>query len=367
MKIIHVTWQAWQYGIETFLLNLLPYQKENYGTSIADIVFHETNEFGEKNYQKAGIKYYSLGISKAWYPSLFFKFKKLFKNYDIVNLHTYSPWAFLAAKHQGKKIVYTFHGVAGIKGQWSDFITKIFHKHIMANYCHYYTFASNSSFKRYLRDTGINKLDSSKYTIFPYGIRIDSVKAHKTKSVIKSLHSWNDRFIIGTAARLDPNKRLEYLIHSFCNLETKEKYLLVFAGSGDEKYEIYLRNLVHKYQLDSYVLFLGYCSNIYDIINVFDVFILPTKEEPFGLALIEAMTLGVPCIVFKDGGGVIDIIGDSGLVVDSVSNLSRIIEILYGNNELQREYSRKAKQRARLFDISFTGKRLYGIYNNLIG
>ena len=52
MKVIHVTWQAWQYGIETFLLALLPYQNRCSDNLVADIVFHKTNELGEKKYRK---------------------------------------------------------------------------------------------------------------------------------------------------------------------------------------------------------------------------------------------------------------------------------------------------------------------------
>lgn len=366
MRIIHGTWQAKQYGIETFLLNLLSYQNNSFKDLKADVVFHATNEEGEQQYRRKGVEFYSLGASNGKDIKLFFKFYKIFKNYDLVNLHTYSPWAFFAAKFAGKKVVFTFHGALGLKGEWLDFFVKMFYYVVLSKYCDCFTFASRSSFERFVNGFKNIRLRHAKYQIFPYGIKLTKIKSQKTKEEVRGYFNWDNKFIIGTAARMDPVKRLEYLINAFRSLENKKDFLLIIMGTGDKNYENYLRDLVHRYQLADYVQFLGYRADVYDILNALDLFILPTKEEPFGLALIEAMALGVPSIVFNDGGGTVDILGNSGVIVSSLEELCGAVEKLKKGDYLRKKLSTSVKERAKLFDISFTAKNLYNIYTKLL-
>ena len=114
------------------------------------------------------------------------------------------------------------------------------------------------------------------------------------------------------------------------------------------------------------VRFIGYREDIFDIVNAFDLFVLPSNNEPFGLALLEAMTLGIPSVVFKDGGGAVDIIGESGIVVENPKDLSDVILNLKDNTLLRESIAKKVKERAQLFDIKYTADHLYCIYTSLL-
>ena len=164
---------------------------------------------------------------------------------------------------------------------------------------------------------------------------------------------------------MDPVKRIERLIDAFAMLPKEGNFKLLIMGSGDEVYQKQLTSQVKDYQIEDYVCFMGYRSDVLDIVNTLDLFVLPSNYETFGLALLEAMSLGTPSVVFEDGGGLVDIIGDSGFVVENPKELSDVILNLKDDALLRESVARKAKERAQLFDIKHTAENLYRIYTSL--
>ena len=365
MRVIHVAYEAERYGIGTFLRNLISHQKNSFEDLYLAVAFHADGPCMQQ-YRALQIEVHSLGHNSAKDIRSFFHFYNIFRHYDIVHLHSCSPWAFLGAKLAGKRVIYTFHGTLGLNRGLFDIVTKAFHYFVLSRHCDFFTFASTSSFSRYINSFKGIKLKAEKYEIIPYGILIDDAKAKKSKSTVRSLFGWNKKFLIGTAARINPLKRLERLIEAFNGISLTNDYVLVILGSGDEIYGEYLKNLIHKYNLHNNVQFLGYRTDIYDILNVLDVFVLPSANEPFGLALVEAMTLGVPSIAFDDGGGTVDILGQSGVIVSSTEGLRDMIEKLQKDSDLRTNISKSVKERAKRFDISFTAQEISRIYRNLI-
>jgi glycosyltransferase involved in cell wall biosynthesis len=362
MKIIHVIYDAEKYGISTFLIDLVECQKKLFKDLEIGIAFHATGPCIDK-FQKAGVKIYNLKHKTAKDFRALFKFYRIFKEYDIINLHTSSPWAFFAGKAAKKKIIFTFHGVLDYKNNWTDYLRRIYFKSILNKYSEMITFASTSSLKRYNRY--INSEASSDNTaIFPYGIKTDRIKSKRDTREIRKELNLNGEFLVGTAARMDPMKRLDRLIDAFVTLPRND-YKLIIMGTGDLTYQNYLNRLVTDNKLQDQVHFLGYRKDVFDVINALDLFVLPSSNEPFGLALLEAMALRVPCAVFEDGGGTVDILGDSGFIVNSPEQLSHVIKTLKGNTHLIDSISGKVKLRARLFDIKNTADNFYQIYKSI--
>ena len=365
MKVIHVTYEAERYGIGTFLIDLLEYQKKNYENLEVAVVFHADGPRIEK-YRELGVPVYSLGRKTAKDIRLLFPFYKIFKDYDIINLHSPSPWAFLAAVLAGKKIVYTFHGSLCLRTLVKIPLTVLYLKCVFLKRCDFVTFASKASFKHFKEGYNNIIIDKDKYDIFSYGINIDNVKPQTDKDTVRRNIGLENKFVVGTAVRMVPFKRPDLLINAFSKLSPIEEYSLVLMGSGSNEYESYLRNLAKESKLDKCIYFLGYRSDAIDIINALDVFVLPSRREPFGLALLEAMLLGLPCVVFKDGGGTIDIIGDSGIVVNSVDELSDTIKLLNNDFELRKKKGKMGRNRAKKFEISKTASHLMSIYRSIL-
>jgi D-inositol-3-phosphate glycosyltransferase len=81
-------------------------------------------------------------------------------------------------------------------------------------------------------------------------------------------------------------------------------------------YEQALRQTVAKQRLGDAVQFLGQRTELPQILRALDLLILPSWEEPFGMALLEGMAMGLP-VVATTVGGPIDIVtdGEDGLLL----------------------------------------------------
>lgn len=101
--------------------------------------------------------------------------------------------------------------------------------------------------------------------------------------------------IVVSVGRLDEQKGHWHLIRAFSKVIEQEKdALLLIVGSGS--LERYLIELVHAYNLEKNVIFVGYSSNPFWYISKASVFILPSLNEGYPNALAEAICCGVPCV-----------------------------------------------------------------------
>lgn len=93
--------------------------------------------------------------------------------------------------------------------------------------------------------------------------------------------------------------------------------------------------------------FVGSRANPYPHMRRFDVFALPSRDDPFPLVVIEAMMLGKPVVAF-DVGGVAQQVGDAGMLVP-VGNVAefadRIVQLL-SDEELRSSLGGRARARA---------------------
>ena len=167
------------YGIGTLLYDLLEHQIHCQKNLRVGLAFHKDGPRLDK-FQKLGIPIHSLGLRTVRDIRSVPKFCKLFKEYDLVTLHTHSPMAFLAAVLSRKRIVYMFHGALGLRQVYGIPITTLYMRYLFSKACDFFTFASGTSYKHF-RD-GFNNLEISpqKRLTFPYGINVRAVKT-KTK------------------------------------------------------------------------------------------------------------------------------------------------------------------------------------------
>ncbi|WP_162505357.1 glycosyltransferase [Candidatus Arsenophonus triatominarum] len=112
--------------------------------------------------------------------------------------------------------------------------------------------------------------------------------------------------------RLSEEKNLSFLVEIFN--ERQEK--LIIVGDGPEAYNL-------KRKAKSNISFLGYINNkdLKQIYKSVDVFILPSKSEPWGLVIEEALTFGLPVIVSNKVGCKDDLVfKKNGLIFDINNN-----------------------------------------------
>jgi len=181
-----------------------------------------------------------------------------------------------------------------------------------------------------------------------------------------------DSFVVGTVGRLMPIKGLEYLIEAFRQFRHQHdphKSELVIVGDGPLKASF--MRCAEEYGVAHDVRLLGSRTDIYDVMNVFDVFALPSLHEGVPMVLLEAMALGIP-IVASCVGGIPEILEDEKEALlapakDSTALARRIGE--YAESpELRARLSRAARARVeREFAIAASAASMRGMYRSLIG
>lgn len=106
-----------------------------------------------------------------------------------------------------------------------------------------------------------------------------------------------DKFIVGTAGRLEAVKGQEILIKAFSHLPTHTHLVIAGSGSQRELLEAQVRTL----GLEDRVTFLGLVSDMPHFYQSLNVFCLPSLQEGFPLSTLEAQACGVPCIASDVG------------------------------------------------------------------
>jgi glycosyltransferase involved in cell wall biosynthesis len=139
-------------------------------------------------------------------------------------------------------------------------------------------------------------------------------------------------FVIGFAGRLSEEKGLRYLIAASALLKGEGlRSRTVLLGDGPQQQE--LKSLADTEGLRQDVLFAGFRSDVENLLPAFDVFVLPSVTEGTPMALLEAMSTGIP-VVASAVGGVPDVIdhdqngilipaGDPRAISDALFKLNR--------------------------------------------
>ncbi|MBK8389619.1 MAG: N-acetyl-alpha-D-glucosaminyl L-malate synthase BshA [Saprospiraceae bacterium] len=149
-------------------------------------------------------------------------------------------------------------------------------------------------------------------------------------------------------------KRVDDVIYIFKEVLEKIPSKLLLIGDGPERQ--HLEDLCRKLSLCDHIRFLGKQDAIEELLSVADLFILPSENESFGLAALEAMACEVP-VISSNAGGIpeVNIDGKTGYLCeigDIQGMASRTIELLMDDEKLQ-QFRKNALARAEEFKIEY--------------
>ena len=118
-----------------------------------------------------------------------------------------------------------------------------------------------------------------------------------------------DVVVIANVGRLHPDKDQATLLKGFASALPRlpAGSLLVIIGSGPLEKE--LKELAEQLGITTSVRFLGQVPDARRYFRAFDLFVLSSDHEPFGMVLLEAMAAGVP-VLATDCGGAPEVVGD---------------------------------------------------------
>ncbi|EOT0571050.1 TPA: glycosyltransferase family 4 protein [Citrobacter braakii] len=167
----------------------------------------------------------------------------------------------------------------------------------------------------------------------------------------QSLNLSKDDIVIGMTGRLWLQKNPIFLLENMLPLLIENKNIkILFVGDGELKKE--LEKFINIYDLNKQVYLLGWRNDIYRILQSIDIFTLPSKWEGMPLAILEAQSSGLPCIVSN-------ITGNNNLVSDNIDGFifnlepngeefrDKIKKLIY-NKELRMKLGIKSREKVIL-------------------
>ncbi len=112
-----------------------------------------------------------------------------------------------------------------------------------------------------------------------------------------------DAWVVGNAGRLHPDKDQATLIRAFAQALPRLPVGSLLAIMGSGRLETSLRQLAEDLDIADQVRFLGHVRHGRRYFKAFDLFVLTSDHEPFGMVLLEAMAAKVPVVCTDCGGG----------------------------------------------------------------
>jgi glycosyltransferase involved in cell wall biosynthesis len=178
-------------------------------------------------------------------------------------------------------------------------------------------------------------------------------------------------FIVGLSGTVEWRKGPDLLIQLAFYLKKNNPELpIYFLWVG--RFDNSLERIQREYDLDKAglrgrVIFLGAKENAADYFSSFDIFVLLSREEPFGIVGIECAYLEKPVICFASAGGMSEFVeNDAGFIVPylDIEELARNIIILYQNPELAKKLGKRGREKVLDgYTIDKQGPNILGAIN----
>ena len=174
--------------------------------------------------------------------------------------------------------------------------------------------------------------------------------------------------VVGTVGRVTQLKGTEDGIRAVAQAAKQYphlKYLIVGDGDGLER----CKALATELGIEAQVQFLGYRQDVGAVLPALDIFLFPTHKEAMGIALVEAMAAGLPCIATNVGGIPEVVTAETGRLVPASKPESLGTELakLLGDESLRNSMSEHAKARVQsVFSASAMEQATTEVYDKVI-
>jgi glycosyltransferase involved in cell wall biosynthesis len=362
VRVLHVMWRMSIGGAERAVFQLVREQRRR-GIEADLVVASERGYYGEEA-AESGARVHVLGCRSALDVRRSRALTSLASEYKIVHHHGIEPLLIAAtSRAHGPKLVYTHRG--GVREHGSRKRLRLW--------------LSRNRLRRFSALSGNTR--QSAYVLARYlGVPNDEVavvyngldfnllepRRHDAEVRAELPEYARSSFLVGTASRLQPLKRVELFLEAISTLPDGIHGLVL----GDGPHRSVLERHSLGLGLVNRVTFLGRKENIGDYLQLMDVFALPSgPQEAFGNAAVEAMGVGVPTIVFSDGGGLTEHVTDAvtGRVVDDVASLRSAIDELARSESLRRELGERGRAYVRsTYSLDSMHERYMTVYESAL-
>lgn len=177
----------------------------------------------------------------------------------------------------------------------------------------------------------------------------------------------NDIILIGQVGRMSEQKDPFTAIKAFNDLcQNYKNVKLMFVGDGDLKENII--DYAEQNGIRDKIIITGWVENVQKYIPAFDIAILPSKWEGFGLAIVEYMACEKP-IIASNVGGITNIIENekNGYLIQSENHmeLSNRMKELIDNMKIREKFIDENKKILDKYEIKNVVKKHEILFKNL--
>ena len=258
---------------------------------------------------------------------------------DVVNTHSgKDTWVGgLAAKLAGVKFIRTRHLSNPIKSSRSNFINELAD----------YIFTTGESVR--LDMINNNRIKPEKIQSIPTGIDADIYDSNNfNRQTCRDLFKFkDDQIVIGIIAVLRKFKRHDHFLNMARNVidnNPEKKIHFVMAGDGPKREN--LSNMINDLDLQSYVSMLGHVSNVPELLQALDIFVLTSDSgEGVPQSVMQALLMQT-AVVSTNAGSTKDLYHDNNFILidkDSQDELNEACNKLVNSQDLCNQYASNSK------------------------
>lgn len=161
------------------------------------------------------------------------------------------------------------------------------------------------------------------------------------------------KIVIGIVASFRPIKGQMYLVEAIDKIvKTYDDIQVVCVGNTETGYFEIVQKKIDELRLKEYFIFTGDQQNVPEILSIFDIFVMPSVNEGFSNAIIEAMAAGKP-VIAPDSGGNPEAVehGKTGLLFNPCDSrsLAEALQMLINDKDLRQSMGRRGRIRVEQF------------------
>ncbi len=342
MRVAHLSSMTGFYGGEVCLLNLAA-GMQGRGHSVSCVVRPDSRLRIEL--QERGVEVLPLPLVDWYEPVSVGRLRRWLIRQDIQILHTHLPrdYFIAATATLGTGVLNV-----GSRHQVKRISLPVFKRPFMSRFSA--MIGVSRAVQRGLVTSGV--MDEDRVVTIPNGIEWAGID-RACIDLRESVNVAPDVPVVGFVGRLCPGKGVETLLEAAALLRSRWPDFQLFIlgdGPGVNDYVTSLKLLAARLGLGSNVHFFGYVDHAASACAAFDVQVVCSQAEPFGLVTVEAMAQGVPVTVTNSGGSP-EIVRDGveGFLVDpgDADSLARRLDCLLDSPGLRREMGRRGRERVR--------------------
>jgi glycosyltransferase involved in cell wall biosynthesis len=256
----------------------------------------------------------------------------------IMNLSADMKLAGIAAKLAGvERIIYRRGSAIPVR---NSMINRFLFRRILDE-----ILANSYETKRTLLANNPHLIDPSRIRVIYNGVKFEQIGSPAAPPCYLGDQA---EVIIGNAGRLVRQKAQEYLIELAVELKKRKKHFkILIAGEG--RLEYHLKELARSAGVEDCIIFLGFLEDMNSFYNAIDIFVLSSRWEGFGYAIVEAMGNSKPVVAF-DVSSNPEIItdGKNGYLIPPflIGELTDRVDQLMVDERLRIQFGKNAKDSA---------------------